>query len=343
MRSCLWACVIVVSADAASAQTVRVSGRIVEEGRGTPVSAATVRLTGSTGQVTDSAGRFQFGDVVPGRYIITVSSIGYRLRTIELNVGRDTSIVLQLIRGAVSLDTVIVRPKYLRIKGTAVDSASGDFLLQAQATLYPGSRFIGAANGTFTFDSVAPGSTTLVVEAAEHLPTRLELDLTRDTAFKVRMGVDSVALRMIAMQVRRLEQRSHSIPMPTKSLNREEIKRESIDNILELLARRTYMDIAELRKAAANTPDSGCFFVDDDKVSLGVFEGMRPEVVERVEIFRSAGGPPPKFALRNPKERNFGAVRMVRVYTRRFVAAMPRKETLPRILYMANGARPTCS
>src|SRR3954464_3633107 len=204
-----------------SAQTVRVSGRVLEEGRGTPVGGATVRLTGSTARLTDSTGQFQFGDVVPGRYIVTVSSIGYRLRTVELNVTRDTSVVFQLTRRVVSLDTVVVRPKYLRIKGTAVDSASGDNLLQAQATLYPGSRFIGAQSGTFIFDSVSPGPITIVVEGAEPLPVRVEFDASRDTAFRVKMGIDSVSLKMIALQVMRLQQRAQETPYTLRSFNRD--------------------------------------------------------------------------------------------------------------------------
>src|ERR1044072_7104010 len=101
----LCACVcLAMFAGAASAQTVRVSGRVVEEGRGPPVVNATVRLTGTNAKVTDSTGVFQFMDVVPGRYIVTVSSIGYRLRTIEMSVGRDTSDDFEVTRRVVSLD-----------------------------------------------------------------------------------------------------------------------------------------------------------------------------------------------------------------------------------------------
>src|ERR1043165_2213923 len=99
-----------VLARLASGQTARVSGRVVEEGRGTPVVGATVRLTGTMAQATDSLGRFRFPDAAPGRYILTVSSIGYPLRTVDLKVSRDTSVVLQLARRVVSLDTMVVRP-----------------------------------------------------------------------------------------------------------------------------------------------------------------------------------------------------------------------------------------
>src|SRR3954464_15658624 len=111
MRLCAWGLLTLVSAGVASGQAARLSGRVVEEDLGRPVTGATVRLTGSTSSVTDSAGRFQFVDVVPGQYIMTVSSIGYRLRTIRLTVVRDTTVTLQLARRVVSLDTMIVRPK----------------------------------------------------------------------------------------------------------------------------------------------------------------------------------------------------------------------------------------
>ena len=327
---------------AAEAQTARVSGVVVDE-RQTPVAGATVRLTGDRSVTVGANGRFEFADAIPGRYVITVTSIGFQLRSVDLTVTRDTTLRIVMTRRSVTLDTVIVRPRNLRVKATAVDASTGDFLLQAQATLYPGARFMGAVSGVFVFDSVSPGPTSIVVEALEHLPVRVDIALMRDSVFRVPMEVDSVALRMTAMQVRRLEQRSHSIAMPTTSLNRDAIKREGVGNLFELLMRRSFEDPAVARQLFINTADSGCFFVDDNKVPFQALEGMVPELVERIEIYRSGGAEAPTFQKRPFTKRNFGVVRMVRVYTRRFVATLPRQEKLPRIVFMGTGLRPTCT
>lgn len=337
-----WACLTLVFAGVASAQTVRVSGVVVDE-RQLPVQGATVRLTGGMSTTTQPDGRFTIVDAIPGRYLLTVASIGFELRSLELTIARDTSLSIVMTRRTVTLDTVVVRPRSLRIKATAVDSSSGDFLLQAQATIYPGSVSIPGVSGVLVFDSVSPGAVTIVVEALEHLPRRIELNLTGDTAIRVAMGVDSVALRMTALQVKRLEQRTHSVPMPTKALNRDAIEREAASTLHELLTRRSFEDPQAARQAFEVAPDAGCYFVDDVKVSRGVFEAMLPELIERVEIYRSGGAPAPKMSGRPKGERNFGTVQMFRVYTKRYVATLPRKDVLPRIAFSGSGLRPSCS
>jgi hypothetical protein len=342
MRSLRWCWFSLVFAGIASAQTVRVSGVVVDE-RQLPIQGATVRLTGEASTTTRADGGFTFADAIPGRYLLTVSSIGFELRSIELTIARDTSLSIVMTRRAVTLDTVRIRPRNLRIKATAVDSSTGDFLLQAQATLYPGGMFVSGVSGVFVFDSVSPGPVTIIVEALEHLPARIQLDLARDTAFRVAMGLDSVALRMTDVQVKRLEQRTHGIPMLMKALNRDAIKRESASTLHELLTRRAFEDPQAARRAFVNPPEAGCYFVDDVKVSRGVFDAMLPELVERVEIYRSAGAPAPKLSGRPKGERNFGMVQMFRVYTKRYVATLPRQRNLPRIEFSGSGLSPTCS
>jgi hypothetical protein len=335
----LW---LLVIAAAAQAQTVRVAGVVVDE-RQLPISGATVRLTGDLSARTDQSGRFEFGAAVPGRYVITTTSIGFELKSLDLTVARDTSLTIVLNHRTVTLDTMVVRPRNLRIKATAVDSATGDFLMQAQATLYPGGRLVGATSGVLVFDSVSAGPVTIVVEALEHLPLRVELALNRDTTFRVPLGIDSIALRMTAIQVKRLEERSRAISMPTTALNRQAIKREGASTLHELLSRRIYEDPMLARKSFDSPPEDGCYFVDDVKVARGVLDGMIPELVERIEIYRGAGAPPPKFTSRPKTDRNFGTAQMVRIYTKRFVATLPRQTNLPPVLYMGTGLKPTCS
>jgi hypothetical protein len=308
-------------AASASAQTARVSGRVIDGDRGTPIAGASVRLTGASMRATDSLGRFEFTDVVPGRYIVTVTSIGYRLQSVHLTIQRDTALSISMTRRVVSLDTMVVRPKYLRLKGTAVDSASGDALMQAQATLYPGSRFVGALSGVFNFDSVAPGPVTIIVEGAEHLPVRLEFDASRDTAFRVKMAVDSVALRMIKLQVMRLQQRAQSAPYSVRSFNREAIGAHHVSSIGLFLDRKVTKPIPPRIKARLSAMDA-CYFIDDNRVEPAMFDSLEPELIERAEVYKDGG--------------------MVRVYTKRYVASLINKTGLQKLSYMPIGLRPSC-
>ena len=335
---------IVCAANLAGAQAVRLSGTVVDE-RQTPIDGVTVRLSSDVSTRTTADGRFQFVDVIPGNYVVTVTAIGYRLQSIPITVSRDTSLSVALARSAVTLDTVVVRPRSLRVKITAVDSASGDFLLQAQARVYPGDRPASASSGVFLFEDLAPGPTTVVFEAFEHLPRQIYLNLSRDTTFTVTLGIDPVALRMTAAQVKRLEGRSRSIAMPTTSINRDDIARERSTTVEELLTRRLYEDPGAMRRGAAASADAGCFFLDDIKVARGVFDAMTPDLIERVEIYRQAGGggEVPSFRDRGKAERNFGGVLMIRVYTKRYVATLPRHKILPRASYAGNGLRATCT
>jgi hypothetical protein len=339
------ACALLVWVGAAAptgAQALRLSGVVLDE-RQVPISGAAVRLSGGVADTTGPAGRFEFTGVVPGRYIISVAAVGFQLRSVELSIMRDTLLTLAMSRRAVMLDTLVVRPRQARIKATAIDSASGDYLLQAQATLYPGGRFASAASGVFVFDSVPPGPTTIFVEALEHLPVRVDLNANRDTVFIVKMGIDSVAIRMIGIQVKRLQSRSNSLPMPTKILNRDGVVREGASNLHELILRRSYEDPAEARKAFVESPDNGCNFVDDIKVSRAVFEAMQPELVERIEIYKNVGLPPDmdqsakngRWDPRTKTQRNFGTIAMIRVYTKRYVATLPRQQVLQQIVYRA--------
>ena len=314
------ACCALVFTATASAQTARVSGRVVEDGRGTPVANATVRISGAADQVTDSLGRFSFTNVFPRRYIITVASIGYRFKTIEATIERDTTLLIAMTRRVTTLDTMVVRPRYVRIKGTAVDSATGDALMQAQATLYPEGKFVGAMTGTFRFDSVAPGPVTIIVEGAEHLPVRVEMDVTRDTSFRVKMSVDSIALRMIAIQVRRLEKRAQSVPYQMRSYNRNLITEHRVMALGDFLAQRGVVDLDWRRLAGGLSP--GCYFVDDIKVDKAVVLMQDPQLIERVETYRKGG--------------------MIRAYTRRYVGSLIGREGLQDVRYIPTGLKGTC-
>jgi hypothetical protein len=328
---------------AVAAQTVRVSGAIVDE-RQIPLQGALVRLVGDLAQTTGTDGRFQFDSVVPGRYLVNVTAAGHRMQSIDLAITRDTTITVVMARLIVTLDTMIVRAGPVTIQAAVVDSATGDFLPQAQAILYPHNRRVGAMSGVFAFKNVPPGPVTIVVEALEHLPTQIDLNPRGDTAIVVRLGIDSIALRMIAIQVKRLETRQRAIPIAATVLNRDLVIQERAPTILDLVTRRMYGDPVSVRQAGGSAAE-GCYFLDDAKVAPDVLEGVLPEVVERVEIYKEPGGPAPSMRGRptgRTAPQNRGGIRMVRVYTKRYVASLPRFDVLPKATYI-QGVRTSCA
>jgi hypothetical protein len=327
---------------ALGAQGVRVSGRVVDDARGAPIEGVTVRLTGAEARTTDVDGRFAFAATTPGRMILTVEAVGHVFRWIELDVQADTSLTITMRERVAALDTVVVRARNVRISGTVVDSATGSNLLQAQATLYPGGATIGASTGAFTFPDAPAGEETLVVEALEHLPVRITNNATRDTSLTIALDIDPVGMRMIQLQVARLTERTRPTTLSLTALGRKEIEREGVASIGQLVTRLTFEDAANVRRAAAQrSADDGCIFLDDFKVTRDVFEGLPPEVIERIEVYRGAGETP---SMRGRAARTSirAEPRMIRVYTRRYVASLIGKETLPKLFYTRNGMRATC-
>jgi hypothetical protein len=322
-------------------QAVSLAGQIRGEGQA-PLQGATMRLTGGETRTTNRDGRFRFEQLTPGRYILAVTAIGYEPRSIELILDRgETAIAVALTRSAVMLDTVLVRPAAIRIRGTAVDSASGETILHASAILYPGARVVRAKGGEFKFDSVPPGPAMIVVEGLEHVPTALHLDATRDTSVTVGMAVDSVAIRMMAAGAKRLASRLTAASLPMTALNRTDIARQNV-SVGDIVSRLLYENPMEVRKNFASAED-GCFFLDDKKVSRQMYEGMDATEIERIEILRRAGAETPNLNTpRTSQMRNFGDARMVRVYTKRFAVTLPSRDPLPRIVYVRSGLGFVC-
>jgi len=97
------------------AQTIRISGKVLEEGSSTPVSGATVNLVDPAKTVTtDVEGRF-FLILERGRkYTLTISSLGFQTKEIS---------DLQLENGA-NLDISLVRAKSKELEGVVIRSNS---------------------------------------------------------------------------------------------------------------------------------------------------------------------------------------------------------------------------
>lgn len=103
-----------------------IDGKIVDEGA-RPIAGARIELKpGSRRVVSDEDGRFEFRRVASGRYTLLVQRIGYRPRTIEIDVttsGATPTIVLVAIPQ--QLDSVRVRERtnHMRYGATVLDDA----------------------------------------------------------------------------------------------------------------------------------------------------------------------------------------------------------------------------
>ena len=103
-----------------------VAGRVLDHESGVGVGAAVVSLgplvAGSRGpgtRATDDEGAFRFVDVPPGRYLVTVTSLGYRALTDTLEVDADSEVrvAVRLSARPIALEPLVVtarrRPAFM--------------------------------------------------------------------------------------------------------------------------------------------------------------------------------------------------------------------------------------
>jgi len=290
------------------------------------MTGAIVRLTGSdTTMTTGPSGTFSFAGVIAGRVILTVAAPAYEFRSIPLELAADTVLTITMRLRTTSLDPMLVRPGSVKIKGSVLDSASGDAILFAQVTLFPQGSYVEASNsGRFTLDKVPTGPVMLVAEAVEHLPRTIQFDARRDTTVTMRLAIDSVAIRMKDRQVMRLNDRSYSQPYMIRSYNRQAIEQEGQAMLGYVIDRMMVKSPSSQERNARNvkSADEGCYFLDDKKVVFAVLDGQYPELVERVEIY--------------------GGGAMIRVYTKRYVLSLAGQPLLKKVTYIPTGMSVIC-
>jgi hypothetical protein len=216
----------------------------------------------------------------------------------------------------------VVSARTITITGGVFDAATGLKLLQgAQVTVYPGPRIIDAVSGGFTLRDIRAGTRMgLLVEALEYLPARIDLLVENDTTLTIALDVDSVGMRLVAQQVVRLQTRSMAVPHSIRAVNRDAIRQSGTTSTGELIRRLLPGVIAE---RPPYDPLGLCVVLDDMRVGFEDVASAPPELIERIEIFGQRG-------------------RMIRVYTRRYVARLMRVPRLPTIVYSDQGLQRVC-
>jgi len=143
MKTSLLFSFCLLAAISLQAQTT-IKGRIADS-TNHPLPAATVQLNQDTGNIklqetlTDSAGNFSFSNIDSGKYIITISFVGYGSASQVVQAGRDTTINignLHLVRISNSLSTVVVTASTPPVtqKGDTVQYSANQYKVNPDAT-----------------------------------------------------------------------------------------------------------------------------------------------------------------------------------------------------------------
>ncbi|HEX2167276.1 MAG TPA: carboxypeptidase regulatory-like domain-containing protein, partial [Longimicrobiales bacterium] len=311
----------------ASAQQATIRGVVQERTDGSPIAEASVRLGDGLRAVTGADGGFVLERVDPGPYTIQIDALGYVSRRVDVVIRGDTTLVIRLEVDPIRIDQIEAR--LVTIRGTLHDATTGERLQSGQVRIEPGGETASASYRGFRIQGVPSGPVRVVVRALEYLPAVFEFDAERDTTLRVDMRVDSVGIKLLLQQVDRLAQRAEAEPYSVRELDRDDISHSGAPTIGDFITRqlpswrgRPPMVLSRQRRAQAGrsplqrraSSGPACVTYDDVPVELDVLEGIPSDLVERVEIFGYGG-------------------RMVRVYSKRYVASLMGQEKLPRIIF----------
>ncbi len=305
-------------------QQVTVSGVIVETSRSATIGGATVRLSDRPPFFTDLDGAFHFTGVDPGAHVLTVQAMGYRPRSLNILVRADTLLVIEMEPDPIQLDSLVVEGGTITLRGRIRDVTTGDRVLYAQVTVSPGFPTVGATSGEFRVRKVPKGQTVYVlVEAMEYLPARIALIAESDTTLKVELEPDSVAMRMVAQEVEKLEKRSRALPFRRRIMDPGDLARYPGWPAYELLRQAVSMMGVGPSRVQVNLDHPACLFIDDvQQISGSFLWGIDAGQVARIEIIDQGG--------------------MVRVYTKPYLFSLMGREPRP-IFYTKTGLMgPVC-
>jgi len=296
-------------ASSACAQEVTVVGIVTDAADSAPVVDATVRITGAPWTFTNREGRFIVEGVRPGRTTIAIEALGYEPFSRDITIRGDTLLRITLGRDPLRLEGVEVRG--VTIRGELYDRTTGRRVYDGEIVLQPDGRRVSARHGNFTMRNVPTGPVRLVARVIEYLPEAIEFDATADTTLRFDMRIDSVGIRLIQRQVRRLEQRAEAEPYRVRALNRDDIARAGAPDVAELIRRNLPIHAVPQRPPY----DGMCVIYNDARMPFEMLIGMPPELVERIEVLGFDGA-------------------MIRVYSKRYVAGLMRRTKLPTSMFL---------
>jgi hypothetical protein len=144
------------------------SGRVTDEG-GAGVDGALVDVDGGPSTLTDSAGYYTITDVTVGNHSVTASKIGYIAQTKSAVVFKDLTTTLDF--------TLAPAPLVGTVTGTVTNAFGGAPIEGADVDLGNGMSTTTAADGTYSFFDVDPGTWSLDVAAIGYEPHSGSVDV----------------------------------------------------------------------------------------------------------------------------------------------------------------------
>jgi len=318
-----------------AAQTVTLEGRVFDAGSNVGVTNALVSLEGRGATLTTESGAFRFEGVPVGTYTLRVEGFGYRPSELPVALTADTTVAVPLVAAPIELDRLDVELRTLEFDGRVRDPATGGNLMDARVLSSQGHDELTDAHGQFDLDDVHEGRPlTVVIRAFGYVQLDTTLVPDDEGRHDFDLVPDSLVMSMIAVQTRRIEERSAGrFPSYPPAMNRERLARYLNDfTMLDMLEGAYPQRI--LRRVA-------CIVIDERQIdeALGDMRGSLrrtylsttfPDEVERIEFleFNLGGGRP----------------LMLRIYTRSFMAELlTREEPLPSpLMVIIPGAPPLC-
>ena len=315
----------------ASAQVAVLEGRVYDAGSGAGLQNAVVTLEGRGSVLTSESGSFRYTGVPLGTYTLRVQAFGYRERTLPLEVRGDTTVSVPVDVVPIELDPVEVELRTIDFDGEARDPMTDGIVMDALVASDQGHEERTNAHGHFDLDDVLEGAPLrLEIRAFSYLPLDTTFVPDDDGRRVFELEADSLMLRMIDVQVRRLEARAEGrIATFPRSMNRDRLARY-LNNftVLDMLERE--YPLRMLRRVA-------CVLIDDRQIDDG-FGAIRgelrrsyllttyPDEVERLEFleFETPGG----------------RALQLRVYTKDYMARLigsDRRLPPPVLLYSPSG------
>jgi hypothetical protein len=286
-------------ANRAFAQEITVQGRVIERASRDAVPAASVQLSGSREVLTSSGGGFVFAGVKPGKRTLIVNMIGYQRRQLQLDLRRDTAIVVELEVEAVRLKDLTVENERYSVRGVVKDRAKDRPIIDADIlTSVRGSAARSNSIGRYRVSRLPVGpETTIQVRAMGFLPLTTTVDASRDTTINFLLEPDPVGVRMLQNQVEKLESRAKSVAFSVNVYDREHLLRQYYNYDLAGI-------MGQLLRQTASREGLQCIFVDEQEQHFGLQQLVPylPDEIERIEIIDRGT--------------------MVRIYTRRYMQRM---------------------
>lgn len=284
----------------AAQQPATVSGRVVERGGNVGILGVTIELSGLVPVLTGADGTFQLTGVNPGAYTLSITALGYAAGSSDIQIAGDTTLVIELDRAPIRLDSLVVRGRDVTIKGEVRDKARDVGLLNVE--VYASNGLVRQTDGLgrFKFDDV-PANVPFAVRVEEfgYMPLTATIAPENDTTLRFELEPDPIVAKMIEQQIVRIAERAGDIRYPYEPpIDRDELIKSRNGTVNDLIHRIYSRRI-------------GCIAIDERTYSGEVLQGilttMRTDEIEHIDALWYGS---PKGALQ------------LRIYTRDFVRRM---------------------